>query len=241
MIFHQIKKNNTFAFFWILLAVISGVLVFFTPVRRAFEGGAVRVSDSILPERTQKADSENSLLLMARISDLTEENERLRGSLRMKNADGSTVPAKVVVGGGFMYSDVLMLDEGSDSGIEEGSLVFFGAAQGPEILGKISETGNNWSKAVPFSVVGQKTVLRSGKDKSIVFEAVGVGGGEMRTELPSEVELKVGDIVWWGEGSSYVLGMIGRAESHSGSQLREFYIKIPVSLGNLREVMISRP
>src|SRR3989344_8701047 len=175
MIYRQVKV--------ILLAVLA-VVLFWSPTRALFETLILKSAEWIRPERANQIKSLSDVLLLERIRDLKYDNDRLRGNLNLSRKIAKQ--AKVVLGGGYLFADVLILNEGSNAGIKIGDIVFT-----PEniLVGKVVEAGSGWSKVMPISALGEKTILRGGDNKELIFEAEGRGLGEIKGMLSKNSQI----------------------------------------------------
>ncbi len=179
------------------------------------------------------ADGKNyDAMLSARLSALESENRALKEALG-ENASGE-VPAEIRLGGGYLFSDILLLNKGDGDGLSIGDIVL---SKEKIFVGKISDTGRNWSKVNPIGRLGEKIALRAGINKEITFEAAGLGRGELFVELPKDLGLAVGDIVWLGEEASYPAGLISAIRKNEGREMQDVTISSPLPLGSLAEVI----
>lgn len=181
------------------------------------------------------SESEASLL-RAMITDLTLENATLRENAGLPPAAGM-IPAKIILGGGYLFSDALFVDMGSDSGIRAGDNAF-----SPEriYVGKITETGRNWSKIIPMGALGEKLALRFGPNKEISLEAIGLGRGELIAELPRDAEISPGETVWLGENPDHAAGLISEIKKIEGREIQNIIIKSPLPFGSLMNILILK-
>ncbi|MDP2668881.1 MAG: hypothetical protein Q8P07_03555 [bacterium] len=185
-----------------------------------------------LPRQAEgKTENTEVLLLNARIESLENENKTLKAAL----GEGAQkeIPAQIKLGGGYLFSDILLLNEGKGAGLNPGDLVF---AKGKIYVGKISETGENWSKVRPVGSLGEKIILRTGKDKEMAFEAIGAGRGELLAQLPKDIVLVLGEIVWFGEEPGYIAGLVSSVLTSEGRKIQDIRILNPLPFGSLTEV-----
>lgn len=197
----------------------------------------IKASLFLAPERESLQVSGESLALLIKIQDLEKENIKLKRALGM-NGKTRLIPANIVFGGGYLFSDAILVNQGENAGIKIGDLVTY---QNKIIIGQIAEVGANWSKADLLGRVGNRITLRQDaleNTQSIPTEAIGRGGGEFRMEMPAETNLKIGDIFRSAESPEYIAGVIDRISLELGGQFKEISIVSPISPVLLNEVDI---
>ena len=181
------------------------------------------------------AFSQEMVALRARIKDLESENERLQRLFNMGSRN--TIPADIRLGGDHLFVDTLIIDRGVADGITVGDHV---STDDGIYVGTILETGDRWSKIVPFTQLGRKTIVRAGQNKEITFEITGIGAGEAEARLPIAVAINTGDILWDGSDPSIIAGLADRMERPAASQIQTLYIRPPVSFGALSHVLVHK-
>lgn len=184
----------------------------------------------------EKTNNLEASLLISRISDLERENQILRGAIGLNNSR-SEIPAKIILGGGYLFSDSLYADEGLNSGVKEKDL-----ALSPEkiFIGKIAGTGKDWSRIDPVGSLGSKISLRLGSDKEIAVEATGLGRGELIAELPKDVSITAGETAWLGEKPEYSVGLVSEIKKVEGREIQNIIIKSPLPFGSLVNMLILK-
>jgi len=173
--------------------------------------------------------------LLLELESLRKENTTLLEALLVNSGPQKVIPAKLSLKSEYVFSDVYMLDQGSQAGIKVGDLVTF---KNFLMIGNVSETGPGWSKVTQFSALGESTVLRGGKEKDIVFEAKGAGAGILKSDLPVSVDLAVGEALWWGEGSEYLVALVEEIRRLEGSQLQEIIMRSPARLDLIVDALV---
>lgn len=206
---------------------ISGVEGFV--LKLASKINFLRPSDELTQEFTASFLSE-------KISGLEKENRLLRESLGLPD-QGSEIPAKVTLGGGYIFSDALYINAGADSGIRENDLA---VSEEKIFIGKVSETGENWSRISPIGALGSKVALRLGENKEITVEATGLGRGELIAELPKDMVIMSDEIVWLGEKPEFTVGLIAETDQVEGRNIQNIIIKSPLPLGSLLNILIIK-
>lgn len=228
MIYPQNKKRNSNKIhfgliFWLALAA----LVFFSGSRSFLKSLGLRTILFLAPEAVQRDESRQNLALILELTRLKEENKELQRMLGIKNQK-RTIPAKIKLGGGYLFTDVLVLDQGLEAGVRAGDAV---SAEDNVLVGLVSEAGSGWSKVLPTGYAGEKIILRkkpvAGSAESAVFEAQGIGGGEIKAELPASLDFKAGDPLYWGENSNLIGGLVDRVLADNESKIQRVFIVSP--------------
>jgi len=202
--------------FWAALLA----LFFFSGSRAFIKNLIVKTSLFLAPEREFRQASRESLALLIKIRDLEKENAKLKKALSI-NGKIRLIPANVVFGGGYLFFDVLLINQGENAGIKIGDLVTY---QNKILIGRIAEVGADWSKAAILGRLGDKITLRQDfleNIQSVPIEAAGRGGGELQMEIPAETNLKIGDIFRSAENPNYIAAVVDKISSESDGQFKE--------------------
>lgn len=181
-------------------------------------------------ERNEKNVTLEIAILYQRINDLEQKISR-------KETLDKTISANIVFGGGYLFSDSIFLDKGSEDGVEKGDFVIYKSFFA---LAKIEEVFSKYSKAAPFSVFGKKTTLRSGLEKNVLFEAEGRGGREIFASLPKGSGINAGDGVYIAENPQFLVGLVEIAEKKESRDFEEISIVFPFSLRSIAEADIIK-
>lgn len=230
MIYPQSKRrsNNRVHFgliFWLALAV----LVFFNGSRSFLKSLSLQTILFLAPEVISPGESRQNLAIVLELKRLKEENGKLKLILGIKNQE-RIIPARIKLGGGYLFTDVLVLDKGLEAGVKVGDTV---SAEDNVFLGLVSEAGNGWSKILPTGYAGEKIILRkkpiAGSAESAVFEAFGMGGGEIKAELPASLNFKAGDPLYWGENSDLIVGFVDKVLTDNEGGVQRVFIVSPFS------------
>ncbi len=157
----------------------------------------------------------------------------------LQKNQGEKNEAEIILGGGYIFTDTLLTNHGRNFGVETGDLAI---VDNTVIVGKVSEVGDIWSKIEPFSSIRQKNTGRSGINKSILFsEIVGIGAGEMQGETVQETNIKIGDAMWWGENTNYMIGTVDKISKSDSGALETINIILPVPLRFISKINIVKP
>jgi rod shape-determining protein MreC len=138
--------------------------------------GAVGEIDSLRTENgTLRDENEQLRNENARLEAVRKENEQLTALVQLQGGlDHETVATRVIGRETLDTRRVVILDKGTDDGIEEGDVVIVG---GGALAGRVTDAGPNFSKVTLISdststVVGQ--LAESGKSGEVVGQAGGV-------------------------------------------------------------------
>lgn len=239
MTFLRHKKQNSFKYS--VFAVVCATVVLFSLI--LFKINIVEGFVSKLISRINFFRPGDELIqrftasfLSEKISGLERENQLLRESLGLPD-QGSEIPAKVTLGGGYIFSDALYINAGADSGIRENDLA---VSEEKIFIGKVSETGENWSRISPIGTLGSKVALRLGENKEITVEATGLGRGELIAELPKDTVIMSDQIVWLGERPELSAGLIAETNKVEGREIQNIIIKSPLPFGSLLNILIIK-
>lgn len=210
-----------------VVAFLLMVFLFF-----AFEG-LIPIESFILkifPKRRERRIEQEVVLLRQKITDLELELSIARNS-------EEKVHSNVIFGGGYLFSDYIFLDKGTNAGVEKGDIVVY---ESSSAVAKIEEAFTEYSKAVPFSSFGKKVVLRTAAKKNILFEAEGKGGGVIFVSLPKGSGIEVGETVWLAESPRFLVGVVESILKKESRDFEEISIILPFSLRSIAEADIVK-
>lgn len=179
--------------------------------------------------------SQEIVALRARIHDLEYENERYQKLFDMASRD--VIPANIRLGGDYLFADTLIIDRGAADNVSIGDHV---STDEGMYVGTIVETGYRWSKIIPFTQLGRKTIVRGGPNKDMTFEITGIGAGEAEARLPFSIAINAGDILWDGSNPTMITGLVDRTEKPAASQIQTIYVRPSVSFGSLVHVLVHK-
>ena len=177
------------------------------------------------------------MALLVKIRDLERENIKLKTALGI-NGKIRLIPANVVFGGGYLFSDIILINQGENAGIKIGDIVTY---QNKILIGRVAEVGADWSKTALLGSLGDKITLRQDSSEniqSVPVEAVGRGGGELQMEMSAETNLKIGDIFRSAENPEYIAGVVDKISYEFGGQFKEISVFSPLSPVLLNEIDI---
>ena len=205
-----------FIVFWAALVA----LVFFNKTNALLHSAFVGTAAFLLPDRVALEESKNNLLSMMQIRQVVLDNKKLREALGLSEKH-RFIPARVKFDGGYLFLDSILINEGLNAGIKEGDAV---VTENNILIGSVSSIGKNWSKVKKTGSLGEKLTLvaSDGQAAGVIFEAVGLGGGELIAEFPITLQspiIKVGDTVRWGQNNDFIAGLVDNIDFNENNSL----------------------
>ena len=168
---------------------------------------------------------------------LIQENADLKDLLGRKNISSKTVLASVLVKPSFSPYDTLIVDAGTNEGIEVGDKV---TVDGNVFIGQVSEVYTSSSKVILYSSPDYKVLVLVGSN-NVEKEAIGIGDGNFKIELPREIDVKEGDSVIIPSISTNIFGIIEKVEAKEADSFQTVLFKSPVNMAELQWVEIMIP
>lgn len=210
-------------------------------VVRAFAPiGAYTESREALLERIRMLeelnDSMRSQNLLAQY--LLYENRELREALsRPEEADRGVLGA-VLAGPGRSPYDTLVIDAGSERGVELGGLV---VTTSGFALGFVASVHDRSALVSLFSSPSQATRVVIGTTSPHATKAVGVGGGAFAIELPRETPVAEGNPILLPGVPPILLGTVERIIADPTNAYQTVRFTNPVNVFALRYVVVLPP
>jgi cell shape-determining protein MreC len=243
------KKKNLIFYFILVIILLLGVSSVVWPqvaARVVFAPGFI-IRDFVLKPfsniGTAFKDKQN---LEKRITDLEEENERLKISriaqsfvdaqiadytLELeKNSQGMI--SKVLNRPPFSPYDTLLILNG-DHNIEVGDLAFIRGVY----LGEIESVETHTATVRLRSTNGQKTLVRVA---DIEIEAEGRSGGQFTIKVPKDSAIKSGDAVMVPNLDFVLLGSVGQIVEDPVATFKTVYFSIPVAFQDMNFVSVVK-
>ncbi len=131
--------------------------------------------------------------------------------------------------------DVLIIDAGSEQGIENGMQV---TAYGDILLGYVSEVFAKTSKVKLISFSREETNVYIA-DSNISAIAVGMGGENLEITLPRSIEIKSGDRITTLGMNPLAIGIAERVEIDPADPFQKILFRLPVNIQEMKYVMIK--
>ena len=190
-------------------------------------------ADTLRTERDQ-------LLVEART--LRTENEILKARLTDAGIGGATpyeegIFAGVLARPPLSPYDTLILGAGTDKGVRVGALVL---AEGAPI-GLVEEAGSTHSRVLLFSATGKANEGWVGEER-LPLTITGEGAGAFSAEIPRELPVSVGDMLYLPGPGALPIGTVREIENHPSSpsaKLRIAPLVNPFALTGVR--IVSAP
>lgn len=185
--------------------------------------------NNLLKEQISKNEKDKIVLDL-----IKKENEDLKDILNRKIDNKKYILSSVLVKPFLSTYDTLIIDVGTNDGVKVGNKVL---ANGNSFIGYVSETYNNTSKIILYSSFGEKTPVLIGEN-SVEKEAIGIGSGNFKVEMPRESGIKEGDSVVMPSISSNIFGIVERIEFKATDSFQNVLFKSPVNISELKWVEV---
>lgn len=168
---------------------------------------------------------------------LKKENEDLKNILNRNKTNQKLLLSSILVKPFLSPYDTLIIDVGSIDNINVGDKVL---AEGNVFIGYVSEVYDQTSKVILYSSPGEKVKVLIGNN-NIEKEAIGLGGGNFKVEIPREIDIKEGDSVVIPSISTNIFGTIEKIEFKESDSFQIILFKNPVNMAELKwvEVLLS--
>ncbi|MBE7038607.1 MAG: rod shape-determining protein MreC [Ruminococcaceae bacterium] len=181
------------------------------------------------------------------MSDLRNENERLRKLLELKerNTGYDYISCEVTSRNFNNWYCILNLDKGLDDGVGLNSVV----VTNDGVVGYVYEAGKNWAKVTGIidSSSSVAAICKRTKDKSVVQGDINLmqNGECLMPYIPKESSIVEGDEIYTsGDGGVYPEGLyIGKVErilSSSDGMTKELVIKTGVPIYDIGHVFVIK-
>lgn len=189
-------------------------------------------------EIEQLTDKNTELEKKFLISDqLRAENEELKSLLSRTN-DKKLVLASIVSRPPQSPYDVVIIDAGSDNGVEPGMRV---TVYSSIIMGYVAEVFPKISKVKLISSSDEETnVVIMNENEKIAAVSVGLGGGNMEIKIPSSIQINFGDKVMTTETFPFLVGIVEKTEVSLSAPFQKILFRSPVNLRQMKYVTIER-
>lgn len=132
--------------------------------------------------------------------------------------------------------DVIVSDVGIHDGAVIGSRVYgFGGIP----LGRVGEVAEFSSKIILFSSPGETSQVILERTNS-TLDIVGLGGGNMKSEVIQDLDVMVGDVILLPEFGGAIIGSVFEIETNVTSAFKTVYFKSEQNILNIRWVEIVK-
>lgn len=165
------------------------------------------------------------------------ENQELKTVLGRQNDGRSLVLAAVLARPPVTEYDTLVIDLGSDDGIEVGMRVLM---NGTFTIGEVVRTYRHSALVSLYSTNGYELEVDIGTS-SIPAIAKGSGGGSFVTSVPRGTEISAGDGVRVPGIADDFIGTVEMVDAPPNSSFSTVYLSLPVNYHELRYVYVAVP
>lgn len=155
---------------------------------------------------------------------LYEENLSLKERLG-RSGSGQTVVARVIAKPPHSLYDTLVIDVGSQEGIQGGEKVLYGDNI---MVGEIAEVFGKTSKVKLFSSSSENINVTIGK-RAVPALAEGLGGGNFEIKIPRDTHISLGDAILAPSIMPHFLGVVEYIESKESDPFERILFKSPIS------------
>jgi len=180
------------------------------------------------------SEKENYRLIMVDYESIKYENQKLRDELEVKPA-GNFITASVVARPPQMPLDSLLLDRGTEDGINNGDFVLVGERI---LIGRVAKaTGNKAVVALSSfaNVASYGCIARTNEP----LEIKGMGGGNIEAKIPIDFDIVVGDKIMVNNSFNYLVAVVGSTEEDRSSGFKDILMSLPVNISKINIVFIA--
>jgi cell shape-determining protein MreC len=163
---------------------------------------------------------------------LSDENKHLRQAVAAA-AIPPGVTARVIARPPETHYDTLVIDAGTNAGIEENDTAVFEGV----LLGKVVSAGARSATVQLFSSGGSEEDVIIG-NPSAVAVARGLGGGAFELSVPQGVKVAAGDRVRVSGSETLILGIVRSVSAEARDASQKVRFATPVSLNDLDFIRI---
>lgn len=163
---------------------------------------------------------------------LVEKVTRLEEALGRVRMDDRVV-ASVLVGPGRSPYDTLVIDAGTDEGVNVGNQVVYA---GSGVIGEIIETTNVTSKVKLLSSPDEEHSVIVGSYYIPVL-ALGKGMGNFEAKVPQDSRVEIGDRVVSLKGN-LILGTVSLVEEKPAEPVKRIFFRVPFNITEIRSVEV---
>lgn len=244
------KRINKTIITGILLAVLLITINMF--FKSVFLGFLHSLAGPIWKAETIIKEDENTNTLFSFKKSLLKENEKLREemlSMQVENLKFKTLQkenrelkticnreggdkdnailSKIIKkpGIGAIY-DIFVIDIGEDKNIKKGDIAL---SKSGLVVGRVESVFKNTSKVKLFSSPGKITKATL-EPAGVEIEALGLGSGNFKAEIPKGINAKVDDILTVPALNMQVFAKIEEIEEDPANPFETIYFKLPIDI-----------
>lgn len=199
--------------------------------------GYFRLKGNLI-EENQRLEEENEELERLRSWSrlILQENRELKELLGRHRSESQLVLAAILSRPPLSPFDTLIIDAGTREGVRVGDLVLASPASA---LGRIIEVGGRQSKVLLFSSSGGETPVLVGTS-TIAARALGRGGQNFLIELPQEIKVGLGDLVYLAGSDLYLLGEISVVKESPAEPFQTLFFSSSANIQQLRWLLVQK-
>lgn len=217
-----------------LWGVTNSVKHFFlTNIETLNSKSALLNENNYLQEQLSLKDKDNIIFEL-----LKKENEDLKNILNRKKEDQNLILSTVLVKPFLSLYDTLIIDTGISDGVNVGDKVL---VDGNTFIGYISEVYDSSAKVVLYSSPGEKVKVLIGNN-NVEKEAIGLGGGNFKVEIPREIDVKEADSIVIPSISANIFGIVEKVDFKETDSFQTVLFKNPTNISELKwvEVLVQK-
>lgn len=223
------------------IAVGGPISSFYTVLVNNISRGAgiVRARSFLVKENEElKARIEDAAALRLRFDSLWSEHQALLADF---GRSSSTSAESVILGNVIAKPpqspyDVILTDVGRDDGVAVGDKVL---GPGGVFVGRVAEITASTAKIVAFSSPREENQVIHGRTNAMLT-VIGAGGGNMKTQVPQDTDIAVGDAVLLPRFGGAVIGTVSDIESNVASAFKRVLLKSSTNIFRLRWVEVVK-
>lgn len=204
---------------------------------KQFAGNAkISFSEKLILNEENKRLHEEIIALKSRVKTagiIEKEFTNLEKDLgRIKFYEEKPILGKII----FRYFDNLIIDAGEESGAKQGMKVI---AYGNIFIGRISEVHQDYSRV--------KLISENDREENVFLGISGVsaiargqGNYEFLIELPSSIEIALGENVYTLSPKPYLIGVLEKIEKSESESLQKLHFIYPFNFSELHSVFLVK-
>jgi cell shape-determining protein MreC len=205
---------------------------FYKSIDQVFGGFSSR-SELVKENENLSNEIENNRLDLIDYESLKYENQKLRESLKIKPT-GDFITAAILARPPQIPLDSLLLNNGTENGLNDGDLVLAGEKT---LIGKIVKLSRNTATVALNSfagVVSYGYIARTNEP----LEIKGDGGGSIGAKVPINFDVVVGDKLMVSNSSIYMVATVGSIEEDQSSGFKNVLMSLPVDISKINTVFV---
>lgn len=163
------------------------------------------------------------------------ENEELKALLG-RTGEGEHVLASILSKPNRTPYDTVIIDAGTDAGVEEGALVL---AHGEIAIGRVGEASEKSAKVILFSTSGVVTEALVVGEAELSIDLSGRGGGDFEASFPRDTVVSEGAIAVLPGIDRYPVAVAGRTLSDPRDPFEKILFLAPFNIQEIGSVLVE--